>query len=93
MLSRVWVFANSAALQAPLSLESSRQGYWSGLPFPTPGDLPDPEIELVSSVLAVIFFLNTVSLGKPVLYLNIGKLKLIFKNLAFPLLAKRYQGT
>ena len=31
--------------QAPLSMEFSRQEYWSGLPFPTPGDLPDPGIE------------------------------------------------
>ena len=31
--------------QAPLSMESSRQEYWSGLPFPTTGDLPDPGIE------------------------------------------------
>ena len=28
--------------QAPLSMEFSRQEYWGGLPFPTPGDLPDP---------------------------------------------------
>ena len=32
--------------RAPLSLEFSRQEYWSGLPFPPPGDLPDPEIKL-----------------------------------------------
>ena len=29
-------------LQAPLSVEFSRQEYWSGLPFPSPGDLPNP---------------------------------------------------
>ena len=34
--------------QASLSLEFSRQGYWSGLPFPPPGYLPDPGIEPVS---------------------------------------------
>ena len=33
------------ACQAPLSMEFSRQEYWSGLPFPPPGDLPNPEIE------------------------------------------------
>ena len=33
----------TVALQAPLSMEFSRQ--WSGLPFPSPGDLPNPEIE------------------------------------------------
>ena len=36
------------AHQARLSMELSRQEYWNGLPFPTPGDLPDPEVELVS---------------------------------------------
>ena len=33
------------SLQAPLSMGFSRQEYWSGLPFPSPGDLPDPGIE------------------------------------------------
>ena len=33
------------ALQAPLSMKFSRQAYWSGLPFPSPGDLPDPKIK------------------------------------------------
>ena len=32
----------TAACQAPLSIEFSRQEYWNGLPFPSPGDLPDP---------------------------------------------------
>ena len=40
-LSPVWLFA----LQAPLSMEFSRQEYWSGLSFPPPGDLLDPGIE------------------------------------------------
>ena len=47
------------ACQAPLSMEFSRQEYWSGLPFPTPGDLPDPGIKptfLVSPELAGEFF-------------------------------------
>ena len=35
----------TAACQAPLSMGVSRQEYWSGLPFPSPRDLPDPEIE------------------------------------------------
>ena len=35
--------------RAPLSMELSRQEYWSELPFPTPEDLPDPGIESVSS--------------------------------------------
>ena len=39
------------ACQAPLSIGFSRQEYWSGLPFPSPGDLPDPGIELGSPAL------------------------------------------
>ena len=34
----------TAARQAPLSMGFSRQGYWGGLPYPSPGDLPDPGI-------------------------------------------------
>ena len=37
--------------QAPLSMEFSRQEYWSGLPFPSPGDLPNPGIEHGSPTL------------------------------------------
>ena len=36
---------NSSPAQAPLSMGCSRQEYWSGLPVPSPGDLPDPGIE------------------------------------------------
>ena len=45
-LSRVPLFVTlwAAARQAPLSMGFSRREYWSGLPCPTPGDLPDPEI-------------------------------------------------
>ena len=41
----------TVARQAPLSMEFTRQGYWSGLPFPSPGDLSDPEIEPGSPTL------------------------------------------
>ena len=49
----------TVAGQAPLSMGFSRQEYWIGLPFPTPGDLPDPGIEpisLMSPALAGGFF-------------------------------------
>ena len=51
--SRVWLFVTpwTVAHQAPLSMGFSRQGYWSGLPFPSPGDLPDPGIETRSPAL------------------------------------------
>ena len=46
-LSRVRLFVTpwTVVYQAPPSMEFSRQEYWSGLPFPSPGDLPDPGIE------------------------------------------------
>ena len=42
--------------QAPLSMGFPRQESWSGLPFSSPGDLPDPEIEPMSPLLATGFF-------------------------------------
>ena len=52
-LSRVQLFATpwTVAHQAPPSMEFTRQEYWSGLPFPPPGDLPDPGIEPESPTL------------------------------------------
>ena len=41
----------TVACQAPLPMGFSRQEYWSGLPFPSPGDLPDPGIEPESPAL------------------------------------------
>ena len=49
-LSPVWLFVDPMH-QAPLSMGFSRQEYWSGLPFPSPGDLPDPGIEPRSPTL------------------------------------------
>ena len=73
MLSHVWLFVTpwTVALQALLSMEFYRQEYWSGLPFSSAGDLPNPEIEpasLVSPALAGRFF-TTEPPGKPILYL------------------------
>ena len=50
---QLFVTAWTVAHQAPLSMEFSRQEHWSGLPFPSLGDLPDPEIETGSPVLLV----------------------------------------
>ena len=52
VLSHVCLFVTpwTVAHQAPLSTEFSRQEYWSGLPFPTPEDLPKPGIKPVSRV-------------------------------------------
>ena len=48
----------TVASQAPLSMEFSRQEYWSGLPFSSPGDLPDPGIEPTSPALADRLFIT-----------------------------------
>ena len=55
LLSHVWLFATpwTVAHQAPPYLGFSRQEYWSGLPFPSPGDLPNPGIEPRSPTLQV----------------------------------------
>ena len=45
------------ACQAPLSMGFPRQEYWNGLPFPIPGDLPNPGIEPASPALAGRFFI------------------------------------
>ena len=65
-LSHVKIFATpwTVACQASLSMGFPRQEYWSGLPFPPPGDLPDPGIEPVSPALVGKFF-STEPPGKP----------------------------
>ena len=67
-LSRVQLFATpwTVARQAPLSRRFSRQEYWSRLPFPPPGDLPHPGIELASPALAGRF-LTIEPPGKPLI--------------------------
>ena len=61
LLQCVWLFVTlwTMAHQTPLSMEFSGNEYWSGLPFPPPGDLPDPGIEpasVTSPALAGKFF-------------------------------------
>ena len=55
-MSSSFVTSWMVAHQAPLSLGFPRQEYWSGLPFPTPGDFPNPGVQSVSPVLAGRFF-------------------------------------
>ena len=62
VLSCVQLFLLDYSSQAPLSMEFSRQEYWSRLPFFTPGDLPNPGIEpesLVSPTLAGRFLITS----------------------------------
>ena len=79
MLSHVQLFVVpwTIAQQAPLSIEFSRQEYWSGLPFPIPQDLPDPGIEpmtLESPALAGRFFTTGTTWEAPNIY------KIIYKK-------------
>ena len=57
----------TVAHQAPLSMEFSTQDYWSGLPLPPAGDLPDAGIKPVSTVSDVLAggFLTAIHLGSP----------------------------
>ena len=50
---RLFEIPRTVTCQVPLSMELSRQEYWSGLPFPSPGDLPDPGIEPSSPAFPV----------------------------------------
>ena len=49
-LQTVFAAPGTVACQAPRSMGFSRKEYWNGLPFPTPGDLPDSGIEPVSCI-------------------------------------------
>ena len=69
-LSHVQFFATPRAVahQAPLSMWFPRQEHYSGLPFPPPGDLSDPEMESASVSMSGRFF-TTEPLGKPAEYI------------------------
>ena len=71
LLSRVWLFEIpwTIAKQAPPSMEPSRQEYWSGLPFPSPGDFPDPGIEPRSPALQADDFPSELP-GKPLFHVD-----------------------
>ena len=69
MTSPAGLFATpwTVALQTPVSMVFSMQEYWSGLPFHSPGDLPDPGIEPASLALVGMFFTSE-AIGKPHLF-------------------------
>ena len=66
-LSRVRLFATpwTVACRAPLSVEFFRQEYWSGLPFPTPQDPPNPGMKRVSPAWQTDFSLPLCHPGSP----------------------------
>ena len=68
--SLVWLSVTlwTVAHQAPLSMGFSRQEYWSGLPYPPPGDLPNPRIKLMALTLPALaggFFTTTATWEAP----------------------------
>ena len=62
----MFVTPETVACQAPLSMGFSRQEYWSGLPFPSPGKIPNSGTEPTSPVLAGGFFTSEPSGTAPV---------------------------
>ena len=86
LVSPVQLFATpwTVALQAPLSLGFSRQEYWSGLPFPPPGDPSDPGIEpasLKSPASAGRFFITNATWEALRLSRHLSYLRLSFKKI------------
>ena len=65
---RLFVTPWTIAYQAPPSMGFSKQEYWSGLPFPSPGDLPNPGIEPRSPTFQANA-LTSEPLGKPLMLL------------------------
>ena len=78
-VSHVWLFVTpwTVARQALLSMEFSRQEYWCGLPFPFPGDLPDPGIEPRSPALQadILYYTTVVTI---IIILSITSLVLMY---------------
>ena len=72
--SHVQLFATrwTLARQAPLSTEFSRQEYWSGLPFPSPGDLPNPGTESKSPGSSVLQA-DSLKKGKNAIQTDLGE--------------------
>ena len=85
LLSHVRLFATpwTVAHQAPPSLGFSRQEYWSGLPFPSLGDLPHPGIEPRSPALQADA-LTSEPPGKPIWYITLFYKTNIYKQTSDP---------
>ena len=82
---------NGLARQAPLSVGFSRQEYWGGLPFPSPGDLANPGIEptsLMSPALAGGFFTTSASWEAQICTCILYIIFHLYNP--FPLLRKKY---
>ena len=87
--SRVQLFATpwTVTCQAPLSMGFSRQDYWSGLPCPPPGDLPNPEMESkfpMSLALAGGFFTTSTTWEVP----GAQQVRVVFRKRLAPIFLK-----
>ena len=85
VLSCVQLFVTpwTVACQAPLSIGFSRQEYWSGLPFPTPGDLLDLGIEPASPALEGGFFATKPCRPRLLLIKNLFLYKFLYNTIDF----------
>ena len=96
--SLVWLFATpwTVACQAPLSMESSRQEYWSGLPCPLPEDLPSPRIKtapLMSPVLGGGLFTTSATWDAFAFFFSPCLFFFLFSFLSFSFSLCCYLGT
>ena len=73
----------TVAHQAPLSIGFPRQEYWSGLSFPSPGSLPNPEIESASPALAS-GLLTTEPPGRPIMVNTFVQINRIYSTKSEP---------
>ena len=87
LFETLWTVAH----QASLSMRFSRQEYWSGLSFPSPGDLPDPGIKLGSPILQADSLPLEPPIGKPNFMIHVVK-EVLFKRAVFNAGFKRYIG-
>ena len=71
----------TVAYQTPLFMEFSRQEYWSGLPFSSPGDLPDPGIEPRSPALQADSLLSKPTCKLKGIDLNVRKIEQVLSRL------------
>ena len=101
----LWVTLWTVAWQVPLYMEFSRQKYWSGLPCPPPGDLPDPGIKptsLMSPALAIGFcttsapweapWVKEVYAKTPILLYSTGNIPLFYSNSKWTIIYKNVES-
>ena len=94
VMSNSFATPQTIAHQVPLSMRFSRQEYWSGLPFPSAEDLPNPGIKPTSPTLAGGFF-TTSAPGKPIPFIMVSQTsqRSYLKENSFTLLSLGFSET